>query len=186
MLLKIKDIPKHIKSGKILTWDKIPKDPGSIVGFPTGEEDSTKQNNSVSIKTEKFMSTCWSLLKTCVESDGYGLAGPQVLGVSKKVFLIRENAESFRFYFHPTWSPLENTDIEIAVEGCLSVPQKQMEVPRYTQIDAKWYELDENGLVVEKHEVINGLRARCFQHEASHLVWRTILDDSKSEIPFFK
>ncbi len=183
MLLKIKDIPKNIKSGKILLWNKIPKNCGSISGFPTEEKEIEK--NTISLKTEKFMSTCWILLKTCLDNDGYGIAGPQVMGISKKVFLIREDEDTFRIYFHPSWTPQEGAEIVVSTEGCLSVPKKELKVPRFASINAKWYELSEEGFVVEKNEVLSGMRAWCYQHEASHLLGRSILDDSMLETPFF-
>jgi peptide deformylase len=54
---------------------------------------------------------------------------------------------------------------EKSKEGCLSFPGMYLNVDRYKSILAGWY--DENGNYIE--ERLDGLTARCFQHELDHL-----------------
>jgi peptide deformylase len=56
-------------------------------------------------------------------------------------------------------------DKEKSKEGCLSFPGMFLNVDRYKSILAGWY--DENGNYIE--ERLDGLTARCFQHELDHL-----------------
>ncbi|WP_246055027.1 peptide deformylase [Paracoccus gahaiensis] len=115
------------------------------------------------------------LLATMYAAGGRGLAAPQI-GVSRRIFVMdagwKEGAPD----------PLVMTDPEIlvrspvteaAIEGCLSIPDRPVEVVRPVSIGIAWYDLD--GLY--QLEQLDGAAARIAQHEADHLDGRLIVND---------
>ncbi|MGC8862058.1 MAG: peptide deformylase [Armatimonadota bacterium] len=92
---------------------------------------------------------------------GLGLAAPQI-GISKRVF-VYDVGEGRHALVNPR---LTKTSGEIiGVEGCLSIPGLQGQVPRYERVTVTG--INEEGKKVKiKAE---GLLARVFQHEMDHL-----------------
>ena len=98
---------------------------------------------------------------TLIESNGVGLAAPQV-GILRRVVTVDLGDEILELV-NPT---LVETDGEqVGAEGCLSVPGKYglVKRPAYAKVraqdrDGEWFE-------VEGEEII----ARCFCHELDHL-----------------
>ena len=85
--------------------------------------------------------------KTMYESNGVGLAAPQI-AVSKRVFVADDGDEKV-------------TD----TEGCLSVPNWYGEVERYANVTVKYQDIHGK----RKQKKATGLLARCIQHETDHL-----------------
>ncbi|ANU10507.1 peptide deformylase [Planococcus antarcticus DSM 14505] len=101
--------------------------------------------------------------ETMVESDGVGIAAPQV-GVAVRAALVdfREGQEPIEL-INPELMLFEGAETDI--EGCLSFPGTFGEVERYDHIkikaqerDGSWYELE-----------AEGYEARAIQHEMDHL-----------------
>ena len=109
--------------------------------------------------------------ETLIESQGVGLAAPQV-GILRRVVLVDTGDEILELV-NPTM--LETDGEQIGAEGCLSVPGKYGIVKRpYT---AKVRALDRYGdwYEAEGEELI----ARCFCHELDHLdgiVYTEVMD----------
>ena len=114
---------------------------------------------------ENFDSKLHKLLddmrQTLIDSEGVGLAAPQV-GILRRVVLV-DNGEEILELVNP--EILETDGEQIGAEGCLSVPGKYglVKRPYYAKVRAQdrngnWYE-------VEGEE----LTARCFCHELDHL-----------------
>ena len=60
----------------------------------------------------------------------------------------------------------------IATEGCMSIPEIRMEVPRPKEIEVKFVDIN-----FKEHTLrTGGWLARCIQHEIDHLVGKTLLD----------
>lgn len=99
--------------------------------------------------------------KILADAHGYGLAGPQV-GLSKRIFTYDIGEGS-----HALVNPkiLKASGEEWGLEGCLSIPGLQGEVPRATKVTVEG--INENGEKV--HIKAEGLLARVFQHEIDHL-----------------
>ena len=99
--------------------------------------------------------------QTLIDSEGVGLAAPQV-GILRRVVLV-DNGEEVLELCNPT---LVETDGEqVGAEGCLSVPGKYglVKRPYYAKVRAQdrfgeWYEAEGEDLT-----------ARCFCHELDHL-----------------
>ena len=121
--------------------------------------------NKVCHPVTKFDEKLWILLddmqETLAESNGVGLAAPQV-GILRRVVTVDLGDEILELV-NPT---LVETDGEqIGAEGCLSVPGRYglVKRPYYAKVRAQdrygdWFE-------VEGEELIG----RCFCHELDHL-----------------
>jgi len=99
-------------------------------------------------------------------APGIGLAAPQVR-LALRLFVIDLQTDGARrpmVVVNP--EILERSaEVETREEGCLSFPDQYADVTRPRAIRARW--LDERG---ERHEAaLEGLLARCFQHETDHL-----------------
>lgn len=93
---------------------------------------------------------------------GIGLSANQC-GVFERMFVIGHD-DFVRVCINPKIVSVI-PEKEKSKEGCLSFPGMFLNVDRYKSILAGWY--DENGNYVE--ERLDGLTARCFQHELDHL-----------------
>ena len=107
------------------------------------------------------------------ESRGVGLAANQV-GVDLQVFTY-DVGEGPHAMVNP--KIVRSRGEETAVEGCLSVPGIQGEVPRAEDVTVKG--IDENGKPVRIRAT--GLLARVFQHEIDHLQGYLFLDRADPE-----
>ena len=121
-----------------------------------------------------------NMFETMAESDGIGLAAPQI-GKDIRVVVIDLDvlAEDFPEYkgFHKAFinahiieKDEENT--EAMEEGCLSLPGIHENVTRIEKIHLKWQ--DENFQVHEQD--IEGYLARVVQHECDHLDGKVFID----------
>ncbi|NQU03539.1 MAG: peptide deformylase [Syntrophaceae bacterium] len=124
-------------------------------------------------------------IKTLVEAflkrdDAFGLAAPQI-GISKRVTVFknknlydREPVTSERDYdvlVNPRITQFRG-ETEIMMEGCLSCPDINVEVERYTEIKVKAYNI--KGQKISRR--YTGFLARVVQHECDHLDGKLIID----------
>ena len=98
---------------------------------------------------------------TLIESNGVGLAAPQV-GILRRVVLV-DTGEEILELVNPVM--LETDGEDVGPEGCLSVPGKYglVKRPYYAKVRAQdrfgdWYEAEGEELI-----------ARCFCHQLDHL-----------------
>ena len=110
---------------------------------------------------EKLHKLLDDMRETLIDSDGVGLAAPQV-GILRRVVLV-DNGEKILELVNPTL--VETAGEQIGAEGCLSVPGKYglVKRPNYAKVRAQdrygnWFEADGEELT-----------ARCFCHELDHL-----------------
>lgn len=115
-----------------------------------------------------FRAFCDDLVETMYEEDGVGLAAIQV-GRAVRVLAVdtqfgETGARSPVVYINPVLEKVgaicEDT------EGCLSVPGVRGKVRRPESVNLTWMDLDGNS---HRREGIDGLEARCLQHEMDHL-----------------
>lgn len=111
--------------------------------------------------TPKIETLIDDMLETMYESNGVGLAGPQV-GILKRIAVIDTDGTPYVF-INP--KILETEGEQTGDEGCLSVPGKAGKVtrPNYVKVEA----LDENmePFTLEATELL----ARAICHELEHL-----------------
>jgi peptide deformylase len=106
-----------------------------------------------------------------VENKGVGLAGPQV-GLPLRIFVAAESAkrEDAKVYINPVLT--DERGSEEGEEGCLSLPNIRIKVPRFTHVRVE--ALDERGQPFAENLV--DYAARIIQHENDHLDGILLLD----------
>ncbi len=112
------------------------------------------------------------MVETMREAPGVGLAAPQV-GVSSRLIVVEyaeneEEEEDAPKKLYVVINPEideASEDMELGVEGCLSVPRMMGEVNRHLKITVKG--LNRQGKPVKLK--LQGWVARIFQHEIDHL-----------------
>ncbi len=124
-----------------------------------------------------------NLIATCTDSNGVGIAAPQVYE-SKRIFIISSRPNS-RYPNAPELGPIALINPEIIEfsekkekdwEGCLSIPGIRGLVPRHKNIKVKY--LTQDGQKVENE--FSDFVARIFQHELDHLDGIVFLDRMES------
>lgn len=107
--------------------------------------------------------------QTTIAAEGLGLAAPQV-GHTERVCIVK---------LHGKLMPLINPQItqrsreqEIAEEGCLSLPNIWVQVPRAVSIVVAY----QNAKGAEEERQLEKLEARIVQHEVDHLEGKLIVD----------
>ena len=113
-----------------------------------------------------------SLVETCKINKGIGLSANQC-GFPYRVFVMGAN-DDYVAFFNPKIINKSDNEIHM-LEGCLSFPLLGLKITRPESIGVEYQ--DFNG--IKRQTVINGLSARCFQHELSHLNGLTMLDETK-------
>ena len=139
-----------------------------------GDEVLTKVSKEVKTITPRTLTLIEDMLDTMYETNGVGLAAPQV-GILKRIVVI-DVGEGPMILINP--EILETSGEQTGDEGCLSVPGKAGIVtrPNYVKVKA----LDEN-----MEEVIyegEGLLARAFCHEIDHLDGHLYVEKVEGEL----
>ncbi len=126
-----------------------------------GDDILRKKSRSVGEITPKIITLLEDMLETMIESNGAGLAAPQV-GVLRRVAIVDDGSGPIEL-INPVIISQEGLQHE--VEGCLSIPGVLgiVERPEHVVVEA----LDRNG-VLQTFEG-DGLLARAFCHEIDHL-----------------
>ena len=122
--------------------------------------------NKVCHPVTKFDEKLWSLLddmrETLEESNGVGLAAPQI-GILRRVVLVINGQDEVLELINP--SIIKTQGEQEGLEGCLSVPGKWGNVKRPMVVRVRAQDRNGNWFEVEDQE----LTARCFCHELDHL-----------------
>jgi peptide deformylase len=120
--------------------------------------------------TPELVELAHGMLEVMYQHNGIGLAAPQVGEHIRLVVidLAREDEERQPvILFNPEVTPEEGENPLVSdEEGCLSVPEIWAKVSRPSRVRIRYQ--DETGEVVELRDV-EGMLARCAQHEADHL-----------------
>jgi peptide deformylase len=130
------------------------------------------KSQPVLIIDSKIKDLAYQMLDTMYENQGIGLAAIQV-GIPQRLIVIDLQEDNFKpmIIINPIVLSVSN-DQSILTEGCLSVPEKRIDVIRPIAIDIKYH--DENGKEHRMHA--ENLLAKCIQHEIDHLNGITILE----------
>lgn len=100
--------------------------------------------------------------ETLADSQGYGLAAPQI-GILRRVVLVTATDGKVLELVNPEIIFTEGE--QTGLEGCLSVPGLYGEVTRPSRVRVRAQ--DRNGNIFEVEDV--DMTARCFCHECEHL-----------------
>jgi len=103
---------------------------------------------------------------------GIGLAAPQV-GIQKRI-IIADIGEGLITFINP--EIVDQNNYENNEEGCLSLPEIQVNISRSLNISVQGIDSDGNDMKVE----CSGLLARVIQHEIDHLNGVLIIDHAST------
>ena len=140
-------------------------------------EDTTLYNIAQPVvfgKPKQLKKFADKMLRVMSTHSGIGLAATQV-GFDKRVFVMKINGNIYRIF-----NPLivsRSEKITSFEEGCLSFPGTRIDISRSESITAEWY--NEYGKLNVSE--MDGLLARCFQHEYDHLNGITIMERQNAE-----
>ena len=104
---------------------------------------------------------------TSPEQDGVGIAGPQV-GIGRRIVAVQrfdKPGEPFEVYPNIRITAVRG-EKENGPEGCLSVPDRRGDVPRWQDIDISY---TSTHTLKDTTETVKGYTAVIFQHETDHL-----------------
>jgi len=131
-----------------------------------------RANEVEQFATSELQQLVDDMIETMAACDGAGLAAPQI-GVDLRVviFGIEANprypdAEEVpqTVLINPVIEPCSD-EMDVAWEGCLSVPGMRGAVPRYTEIH--YSGKNQFGEMIDR--TVSGFHARVVQHECDHL-----------------
>ena len=126
-----------------------------------GDDILRKKSREVKEVTPKIRELIEDMYDTMYETEGVGLAAPQV-GILKRIVVIDTDGTPYTM-INPVI--LESSGSQTGSEGCLSVPGKAGMVTRPDYVRAEAW--NEN---LERYEVeATGLLARAICHELDHL-----------------
>ena len=134
---------------------KLIKDPDPILKQKAELWDFKNHVNAAVIERE--------MLEMMRASNAIGLAGNQV-GLLRRVFVMRTTDGREFGCFNP-WIMFGDNDKINGEEGCLSFPNLWLKVERHNKITAAYLDNTGKNCIIE----LEGLDARCFQHELDHL-----------------
>ena len=128
-----------------------------------GESVLRKKCKVVEKIDEKIIQLLDDMADTMYESDGVGLAAPQV-GILKRIFVVDAmDGAGSRVFINP--EILEKSGEQTDEEGCLSLPGRHKPVKRANKIKIKALDVNGNEFVLDAEEFL----ARAIQHEYDHL-----------------
>ena len=120
------------------------------------------------------------MFETLDESDGIGLAAPQI-GKDIRVVVIdldvlsKDMPEYVGFrkaFINPHIEEYDDTNTDVSEEGCLSLPGIHEKVTRPTRIRVRYEDAERNA----HEEWVDGYLARVMQHEFDHLDGKMFID----------
>ena len=112
--------------------------------------------------TERTLELIDDMFETMYETNGVGLAAPQV-GILKRIVVIDTTGEDPILMINPRI--IETSGEQTGYEGCLSVPGKSGMVTRPNYVKAVAYDENMEEFTIEGPE----LMARAICHELDHL-----------------
>ncbi len=133
-----------------------------------GDETLKKVAKKVQEITPEILEFIDDLILTMYETDGIGLAAPQV-GYSLRIFVVdtdwylEDGEKNPIVMINPEFTEFEGE--EVNEEGCLSLPDIFEKIHRAEVVKIKG--LDREGKIV--NYTAEGLLGRAFQHEYDHL-----------------
>ena len=134
---------------------KLHTEDDPILKQPAERWDFVNHVNAAVIEREML-----ELMRAC---NAIGLAGNQV-GLLRRIFVMRTADGRELGCFNP-WIMIGDNDLIHSEEGCLSFPNLWLKVPRHNKITAAYLDNTGKQCIIE----LEGIDARCFQHELDHL-----------------
>ena len=127
-----------------------------------GDPVLNKVSKEVKEITPRIMDLIDDMFETMYESNGVGLAAPQV-GILKRIVVIDTTGEDPILLINPVI--VETSGEQTGQEGCLSVPGKSGQVTRPNYVKVLAYDENMEQFEIEGTEIL----ARALCHEIDHL-----------------
>jgi peptide deformylase len=147
-----------------------------ILSIVTGQDAPILRKKTVLVKkiTKEIKALVKDMEKTVHHANGAGLAAPQI-GRNERIALTLIDRAMIAL-INPIilWKSDEKS---IAEEGCLSLPDVWIDIPRSNEIIVQYQTID--GEIFERK--LQGFNARVVQHEVDHLEGILIVDYLKKE-----
>ncbi len=147
-----------------------------ILPIVTGQDAPILRKKTVLVKkvTKEIKALVKDMEKTVRHANGAGLAAPQI-GRNERIALTLIDRAMIAL-INPIilWKSDEKS---IAEEGCLSLPDVWIDIPRSNEIIVQYQTID--GEIFERK--LQGFNARVVQHEVDHLEGILIVDYLKKE-----
>ena len=141
-----------------------------------GDDILTKPCKEVTKMTERTKMLVGDMIETMYDSNGVGLAAPQV-GILKRIVVIDVyDGNGPIILINPVI--VETSGEQTGEEGCLSVPGKWGIVTRPSHVKVRALDMDMNEFEMEGE----GLLARAFCHELDHLEGELYVDRVEGEL----
>lgn len=149
----------------------------SVLQIVTGENTPILRQKTKKVPkvSKEILALIRDMEETTKNADGLGLAAPQV-NQSLRLCLARLNGR-----LTPLINPeifWKSEEVEVAEEGCLSLPNFWMNVPRSLSIAVRYV----NAKGQEQERKLTDLEARIVQHEVDHLEG-ILITDYKDTLP---
>ncbi len=140
-----------------------------------GEPVLNKRCKEVTEVTERTLELIDDMFETMYETNGVGLAAPQV-GILKRIVVIDVTGEDPILLINPVI--METSGEQTGNEGCLSVPGKAGVVTRPNYVKVKAYDENLEPFEIEGTELL----ARAFCHEIDHLDGHLYVEKVEGEL----
>ena len=130
--------------------------------------------------TDRTMELIEDMAHTMYESQGVGLAAPQI-GVLKRICVIDVTPDCSELLILINPEIIETSGSQTGTEGCLSVPNKSGTVTRPDYVKVKALNTDMEEVIVEGTQLL----ARALCHEIDHLDGKLYVDLVEGELESF-
>lgn len=102
--------------------------------------------------------------------NAYAVAFNQ-LGMKERCFVSAKKKLKFKdsIIINPSYKPVDDFEVIISQEGCLSYPGEIFEIKRFDKIIAEYYIFDTGNIVRKIIEELKDISSIVFQHETDHL-----------------
>lgn len=127
-----------------------------------GDDILTKECKPVKEMTPRIQELIEDMFETMYETNGVGLAAPQV-GILKQIVVMDVDDGNQYVLINP--EILETSGSQTGPEACLSVPGKSGTVTRPNYVKVRAYDENMEQFELEGEELL----ARCICHECAHL-----------------
>jgi peptide deformylase len=142
------------------------------IGHPTLRA-KAQEINFADIQSPEVQKFIDDMITTMGEAGGVGLAAPQV-NKSIRMFVMKSSFPNvpLTIVINPKLEYLEEFGKKDSVEGCLSIPGKNLKLKRFKKVHISYF--DRSGEYISKE--LNGFAAIIAQHEYDHLNGVLIVD----------
>lgn len=138
-----------------------------------GDDTLRKVCRPVDKITPRILTLLDDMRDTLTDSEGVGLAAPQV-GILRRIALVIDTNDNDKMYELINPEIIEREGEQEEMEGCLSVPGEWAVTHRPMKVTVRAMDREGNVFTVSGE----GLTARCFCHEIDHLDGKLFIDEA--------